>query len=407
MSHTEPRRIGPLLATLLVAGNMIGSGLYLLPASLADIGSSSLLAWIIAAAGALAIAAVFAILGRLRPEADGVLDYPRAALHPATGPVAWAAYWVSGWAGNVAIALAAVGYLASLFPVLGGLTLVTLLVVMWLLVGLNMLGARGVAGFGGVSLALGLIPVLAATVLGLLHFNPDLFAQAWNPSAKPLVQTLPPTVVLVFWAFLGLESANAAAAKVRDPARDLPRAALLGVGLAAVVYILACVAVQGVLTPAELKASSAPFADVVTRLAGPIAGAVIAACAALKASGTLAGWILVTAETGRAGAAAGYLPRLLSEADPGVTPRRGLVLTGVLMTLAAFATLSPAISDQFNLLIGWSVALFMLVYGLAALALIREARAIADPARRLAARAVAVLALLFSAWIMMVWVGTL
>ncbi|MCE3288714.1 MAG: amino acid permease [Caulobacter sp.] len=374
MSQTEPRRIGPLLATLLVAGNMIGSGLYLLPASLADVGSSSLVAWIVAAAGALAIAGVFAILGRLRPEADGVLDYPRAALHPAAGPVAWAAYWVSGWAGNVAIALAAVGYLASLFPVLAGLTLVTLLAVMWLFVGVNMLGARGVAGFGGVSLVLGLIPVLAATVLGLLHFNPDLFAQAWNPSAKPLAQTLPPTVVLVFWAFLGLESANAAAAKVRDPARDLP---------------------------------SAPFADVVTRLAGPIAGAVIAACAALKASGTLAGWILVTAETGRAGAAAGYLPKVLSEADPEVTPRRGLILTGVLMTLAAFATVSPAISAQFNLLIGLSVALFMLVYGLAALALIREARAIADPTRRLAARAVAVLALLFSAWIVVVWVGTL
>lgn len=404
---TPARRMGPALAALLVAGNMIGSGLFLLPASLADVGSSSLLAWIIAAGGALAIAGVFAILGRLRPDADGVLDYPRLALHPATGPVAWAAYWVSGWAGNVAIALAALGYLASLFPVLGGMTLVGLLVIMWLFVGLNMLGARGVAGFGGVSLVLGLIPVLAATVLGLLHFNPELFTAAWNPSAKPLTQTLPPTVVLVFWAFLGLESANAVAAKVRDPARDLPRAALLGVGLAALVYILACVAVQGVLTPAELKASSAPFADVVTRLAGPIAGAVIAGCAAVKAMGTLGGWILVTAETGRAGAAAGYLPKFLSESDPEVTPRRGLILTGVLMTLTAFVTISPALSAQFNFIIGLSVAMFMLVYGLAALALIREARAIASPGKRLAARAIAVLALVFSAWIVVVWTGTL
>lgn len=404
---TTARQMGPALAALLVAGNMIGSGLYLLPASLADVGSSSLIAWIVAAAGALAIAGVFAILGRLRPEADGVLDYPRAALHPATGPVAWAAYWVSGWAGNVAIALAALGYLTSLFPALAGMTLIGLLVIMWLFVGLNMLGARGVAGFGGVSLALGLIPVLAATVLGLLHFNPELFTQAWNPSAKPLTQTLPPTVVLVFWAFLGLESANAAAAKVRDPARDLPRAALLGVGLAALVYILACVAVQGVMTPAELKVSSAPFADVVTRLAGPIAGAVIAGCAALKACGTLGGWILVTAETGRAGAAAGYLPKFLSEADPQVTPRRGLILTGVLMTLTAFVTVSPALGAQFNFIIGLSVALFMLVYGLAALSLVVEAKAIASPGRRLAARIVAVLALVFSAWVVVLWIGSL
>lgn len=400
---TTARRMGPALAALLVAGNMIGSGLYLLPASLADVGSSSLLAWIVAAGGALAIAGVFAILGRLRPEADGVLDYPRLALHPATGPVAWAAYWVSGWAGNVAIALAALGYLANLFPPLAGMTLIGLLAIMWLMVGLNMLGARGVAGFGGASLALGLIPVAAATVLGLLHFNPDLFTAAWNPSARPLTETLPPTVVLVFWAFLGLESANAAAAKVRDPARDLPRAALMGVGLAAIVYILACVAVQGVLTPAELKASSAPFADVVTRLAGPMAGAIIAGCAAFKALGTLAGWTLVTAETGRAGAAKGYLPKFLSESDPEITPRRGLVLTGVLMTLTAFITVSPALSTQFNFIIGLSVALFMLVYGLAALALIREARAIASLARRRAARFVAVLALVFSAWVVWTW----
>ena len=111
---TPARRMGPALAALLVAGNMIGSGLYLLPASLADVGSSSLLAWIIAAGGALAIAGVFAILGRLRPDADGVLDYPRLALHPATGPVAWAAYWVSGWAGNVAIANTAARFNANI-----------------------------------------------------------------------------------------------------------------------------------------------------------------------------------------------------------------------------------------------------------------------------------------------------
>ncbi|HYE46799.1 MAG TPA: amino acid permease [Caulobacter sp.] len=401
------KRMGPLLATLLVAGNMVGSGLYLLPTSLAPVGTSSILAWIVAAGGALAIAGVFAVLGRLRPEADGVLAYPRESLHPAAGFAAWAAYWVSGWAGNVAIALAAIGYLASLFPVLAGLTIVSLLVTIWAFVAVNMLGARSVARFGGATLVVGLIPVAAATVLGLLAFNPDLFAAAWSPGGKALTETLPPAVVLVFWAFLGLESANAVAAKVKNPARDLPIAALAGVGLAAAVYILACLAVQGVIPPGELARSTAPFADVVTRLAGPVAGAIVAGCAALKALGTLAGWILVTAETGRAGAAAGYLPKMLSEADPAVTPRRGLILSGVLMTGAALVTVTPGLGEQFNLLIGFSVALFMLVYGLAAAALIRDARAIADPGRRLATRALAVAALLFSAWVVWVWIQTL
>ena len=101
------------------------------------------------------------------------------------------------------------------------------------------------------------------------------------------------------------------------------------------------------------------------------------------------------------------MPRFLSESDPEVTPRRGLILTGVLMSLTAFVTISPALSAQFNIIIGLSVALFMLVYGLVALALIREARAITSPGKRLAARAIAVLALVFSAWIVAVWTGTL
>ncbi|MFN3857537.1 MAG: amino acid permease [Caulobacter sp.] len=401
--------MGPVLATLLVAGNMIGSGLYLLPVSLAPFGGSSLLAWVVAGAGALAIAGVYALLGRLVPEADGVIDYPRRALHPAAGFVAWAAYWVSCWGGNAAIALAAIGYLAALFPVLGGqvATFAALLALLWIFTLVNLTGARGVARLGGASLVVGLIPVVAAIVLGLAAFDADLFAKGWNPSARPLSDTVPAAVVLVFWAFLGMESANAAASKVRDPARTLPIAAIGGVLIAIVVYILASVAVLGVMSPEELGRSTAPFADVVSRLAGPIAGAVVAACAAIKALGTLAGWIFVSAETGRAGATAGYLPRLFSETDPAVVPRRGILVTGVLMTATAFATMAPAISQQFNLVIGFSVAAFMLVYALGAAALIREAAALSTPARRLGARALALAALAFSVWIILVWASGL
>jgi arginine:agmatine antiporter len=397
--------MGPVLATLLVAGNMIGSGLYLLPVSLAPFGGSSLLAWVVAGAGALAIAGVYALLGRLVPEADGVIDYPRRALHPAAGFVAWAAYWVSCWGGNAAIALAAIGYLAALFPVLGGpvATFAALLALLWIFTLLNLAGARGVARLGGASLIIGLIPVAAAIVLGLTAFDAELFAKGWNPSAKPLTETLPAAVVLVFWAFLGMESANATAAKVRDPARTLPVAAIGGVLLAIVIYVLASLAVQGVMSPDELAGSTAPFADVVSRLAGPIAGAVVAACAAIKALGTLAGWILVSAETGRAGATAGYLPRLFSETDPSVVPRRGILVTGVLMTITAFATISPAISQQFNLVIGFAVAAFMLVYALGAAALVREAAALSTPARRIGARALALGAIAFSLWVIAVW----
>jgi len=402
-------KIGPLLATLLVAGNMIGAGVYLLPASLAPFGTSSLMGWLAAAGGAIALAGVFAILGRLRPDADGLLDYPRIALHPFLGFVAWIAYWVGCPLSNVAIALAAVGYLASLFPALSGAvpTLIALLGVIWLFVLINLAGARTVTGLGGAALALGLLPVLSAIVLGLAAFDPALFAAAWSPEGKSLSQTVPGVVLLVFWAFTGLECANAISAKVRNPARDLPIAALGGVLLAGTIYILACVAVQGVIPPAELARSTAPFADVVTRLAGPIAGTLVAIFAIIKAFGTLGGWILVTVETARAGALAGYFPRFLTEADPAVTPRRGLLFSGILMSVIAVTTVAPTLAKQFNALISLTVATTMMTYGLCCIALVILARSIAAPGRRLAAQALGLAALAFSLWVIWTWIASL
>ena len=109
------RKIGWGVAALLVAGNMVGSGLYLLPASLAPIGSSTIIGWVIATLGALVLAGVFAGLGRFRPQADGVTDFVEQGTGRFLGYQASLAYWAGCWIGNAAIAVAAVGYLAYFF----------------------------------------------------------------------------------------------------------------------------------------------------------------------------------------------------------------------------------------------------------------------------------------------------
>jgi arginine:agmatine antiporter len=403
------RRIGPVLATLLVAGNMIGAGIYILPTSIAPFGTSSLIGWLVSAAGAIGLAAVFAALGRIRPEADGISDYARTALHPFLGFIAWFSYWVGCPLSNVAIGLAAVGYLTSLIPGLAGPvpTLLSLLAVIWIFTLVNLAGPKLVTRLSGAALALGLLPILAAIVLGLFAFDPALFAASWNPSGKPLTGELPGMVLLIFWAFLGMECANAIAAKVDNPGRNIPIAAFGGVALSAVVYIAACVAVQGVIPPAELAKSTAPFADVVSRLAGPIAGVLVAVFAVVKTCGTLAGWILVTGETARAGASVGYFPKVLTETDPAVIPRRGLIVTGAIMTLIAVATASPTLAKQLNVLIGLTVATTMLAYVLCCAALFRDARLIGVASRRLWTRVLAVAVLVFSLWVIWAWALTL
>ena len=389
------RRIGPLLATVLVAGSMIGSGVFLLPVSLAAIGSSTIIGWVICLGGALVIAGTFAVLGATRPDPDGLVNWPAKGVHPAAGFVSWVAYWCANWIGNAAIGLAAVGYLASLFPPLKTQigSLIALVAIIWILIGLCLLGARWVTRFGGLTLLFGLLPILLTIVLGLAAFSPEIFAASWNVTGKPLAQTISPSLAVIFFAFLGLECANMAAAVVDNPKRNVPIAALGGVALAGLIYMAASVAVMGVMPAADLAKSTAPFADAVRQLAGPWLAGAVAVCAALKACGTLAGLNLVTSEVARSGAAAGYLPRFMSESDPDVLPRRGLIVLGVMMTLVALATLSPTLNAQFIFLVNISVFLVLAVYTLRALSVVLDGK------QRPGARLLATAAIAFCLWV--------
>ena len=367
------RTLGWGLAALLVAGNMIGSGIYLLPVSLAPYGSSSLIGWVLVSLGALALAAVFAGLGRIAPDADGLAGYVETGLGRFSGYVAIIAYWLANVAGIVAISIACVGYLAVFFPVLretwpGAWCNVA---VLWLMTALAMFGPRLMAQFGGTALLIGLVPIVAAIGVGFYAFDPAVFAASWNPGGLPLASSLPSSLVLIFWAFIGVECAGVISARVKNPARDVGRASLAGVGLASVVYIAASVAVFGVIPAATLATSTSPFADLAAQLVGPAAVAGIAACAVIKAAGTVGGWVTINAETARSAARKGYLPRVFGTGL--ITPRRNLILHAGLMSLIALATAQPTLGGQFSILVTVTTVLVLAVYVLCCAALMRLA----------------------------------
>lgn len=370
----DQRKVGWGLAALLVAGNLIGSGVYLLPVTLAPFGSSSVIAWGLVSLGALALATVFAGLGRFHPGADGLNDYVEKGLGPFAGYVAIVAYWLANVAAIAGIAVAAVGYLAVFFPVLretwpGAWCNVALI---WLMTLLAMFGPRVMAQLGGAALLVGLVPIVAAIAVGLFAFNPGIFAASWNPGGQPLVSSLPASLVLIFWAFLGVECAGVISQRMRDPARDVGRATLAGIGLATLVYIAANVAVFGVIPVSELAVSTSPFADLAGRLVGPIAVAFIAACAVVKTAGTVGGWVTIVAETARAAARKGYLPRVFGTGL--ITPKRNLVVHGVLMSLVALASAQPTLGGQFAILVTVTTVLILVIYILCSAVLIRLTR---------------------------------
>jgi len=381
---SNERGVGPLAATVLVAGNMIGSGVFMLPASLAATGSSTIMSWIITSAGALALAGVFAALATIRPTQDAIVDYPARGLHPFFGFANWWLYLLACWIGVPAVALAATGYLAYFLPALaepvaGAWTTVA---IVWLLTLANIFGAKLITRLSGLTLLIGLAPIVVATVLGLLAFDDATFAAGWNVSGKPLSVAVGQSLAPIFWAFLGIESASFAAAVVRDPEKNVARASLGGVALAAVIYIAASVALLGSIPTDVLAKSTAPFADAIALLWGPTAASVIAVCALLKTLGTVGGWMLVTAEVSRSGAAAGYLPNLLSQGDATRAPVRDLLLAAILMSGVLLASVSPTLGKQFGVLINITVNFSMVAYALCSLALVRIAQAVEDGARR-------------------------
>jgi len=393
------RKLGPVLATALVASNMIGSGIFLLPATLASVGSISLYGWVIGTVGALLVAGVLAKLGQLVPEAGGPCSYAANAFGAAAGFQANAIYWVSCVTGVIAIAVAGVGYLENFFPALSSPlpSAIATAVLIWLLTLLNILGPRFVSQFESVTILIGLIPILLVATLGWSYFNPHVFADSWNVSHEPVYKAVPESLVLLFWAFTGMESVSIASAVVENPSRNVPIATVGGVLIAAVVYICACSVIMGLIPASELAKSTAPFADAVTVMFGRVTGGLIALAALTKSLGTLGGWVLMTAQTGKAAADRGLFPRLLGRADDQGVPIRNLLLMAALMSVIVFVTVSPTLGEQFGKLIAISTILCLLVYVYACLALLRYQRWVPAGSALRAWRPVAVAAMAFCA----------
>jgi arginine:agmatine antiporter len=393
-------KLGPFLATMLVAGGMIGSGVYLLPASLGAIGSVSILAWIVATLGAAMIGAVLCWLAILKPDAVGLFSYIGDELGPGIGFVTGLLYWTSCWVGNVAIALAVVGYLGVFVPAitLPANEAIASLVIVWLFVGANIIGPRFVARFASLMLLVGLAPIVPVAIGGWVYFHPAIFAASWNVTGESLLQIVPASVVTVFWAFTGLENAVVLVRVVRNPTRDVPIATLAGLAIAALIYILACAAIMGILPAATLARSTAPFADAVAPVLGAFAAGFVALCAMLKACGTLGGAVLLTVETAESDAVLGRIRRRKSAGRADRPSTKGLLFTGVLMTVAVFASASPTLARQFTVVIDVSVILDVLVYAAGCAALWRLGARLA-PQRRRMVRTLALVAGLFSFWL--------
>lgn len=352
-SPTPRRALGLWMLTALVAGNMIGSGVFLLPASLASFGSISIVAWILTSIGAIFLALVFAKLGSLLPRVGGPYAYCREGFGNFTGFQIAYNYWIAVWVGNSAIAVAGVSYLSVFFPVLKanhqifGLTSIGLV---WLMTFINILGVRQAGIVQLITTILKLLPLILIATFGLLFIHPHNFAD-FNISHQSNYSAITGAATLTLWSFIGLESATIPADDVENPQKTIPRATILGVVITALVYILSTVAVMGVLPMAKLATSNSPYADAAELMFGHTAYYVIAIGAIISCLGALNGWTLLTGQVPMAAARDGLFPRLFAKESRFGTPVVGLVTSSIFITILIALTYNTGAVNQFTLII--------------------------------------------------------
>jgi APA family basic amino acid/polyamine antiporter len=372
--QASARPLGLWMATALVVGSMIGSGVFLLPAALAPYGAASLIGWGIALCGALLLAATFAKLAVHWPCTGGPYAYVRRSFGDLAGfGIAWS-YWISIWSGLAAIAVAFAGSMGAIFPALTATPVRAAscaLVALWACTIVNVVGLRQAGRLQVLATALKLVPLLLFGIVALWFVDAGNYVP-FNPSGKTAPQVAQITVILTMWALCGLEVATVPAGSIRDAKRTIPRATILGTLLAGIATILACTVVIGLVPTDVLKDSGAPMAEAAGRVWGPGAALGIAILAAVSTFGAINGWVLVCAQVSLAAASDGLFPRPFAQLGKNGTPAFGVIAGSVLATMLVIASYSRSLVELFTFILLISTSAILLPYAASSAAWLRS-----------------------------------
>lgn len=345
-------RFGLATATALVMGNIVGGGIFMIPAAVAPFGTLSLVAFAVLTVGAIALALVFGQLARRNPRTGGPYVYAREAFGDFAGFLSAWSYWITTWVSNAALAVAAVGYLEVLVPIGDdpATEIAVALAFQWLPALANLAGTRYVGAVQLVSTVLKFIPLALVAVGGLFFFDPKNLGP-FDAGSQGVTGGMSAAAAILLFSYLGVESAAMSAGQVRDPERNVGRASVLGTTGAAVVYLLGTVAVFGTVAHDRLIHSTAPFSDAVNAVfGGTWGGTVIAVAALVSMLGALNGWTLLAAQAPYAAAKDGLFPASFTRERRGV-PTFGVLVSVALASLLTVLNFASGAKGAFDMLV--------------------------------------------------------
>jgi arginine:ornithine antiporter / lysine permease len=391
------QHLGVWLLTALVVGNMVGSGIFMLPRSLAEVASpgGTLLAWTVTGLGVLMLALVFGNLATRKPDlAGGIQLYAKSLFREGSEAstfagysVAWG-YWVANWTGNVAIITTFASYLSTfftsmssdkeLFKVAGTSielgNLLTFAVCTLLLWGMHFIILRGIQGAGKLNFA-----ATAAKVIGFLFFiivslfmfeksNMIPFAGTVELDGERLglLGQVNAAAVATLWAFVGVESAVIFSSRAKK-AVHVKIATILGLTIALFIYMGISTLVMGTLPHDQLVQSDKPLVDALSHVVGSSGSYLMAALGLISLTGSTIGWILLSAEVPyQAARQKLFLPIFKKENKHGA-PIISLLVTNLAAQTFIFSTISGPISKAFSFVTTVATLSYLVPYILASI----------------------------------------
>jgi len=350
----QNQKIGLLAATSLVVGNIIGAGIFVLPASLGKFGSISIVGWLFTATGALILAKIFSNFSKkLKGKSGGPYIYSKVVFGDFIGfLVAWG-YWISCWVNNAAIAVAIVSALSFFFPELVTnpfYATITGLSFIWFF---TFTSSKGIKSSGNIQILTTiakLIPLVLIILFGFFIFDLEIFPE-FNLTDQNDFEILPVIAVMTLYAFLGLECASIPAENIKNPEKTIPKATMAGTLISTLIYILSTIVLFGIIPAENLINSPAPFAEAGEIIGGKYFGFLISAGAAISAIGALNGWILITSYMPMTMANDRLFPKVFAKKNKKGFPYLSLLLGSILTSFVMTMNYTDGLVDRFEFLI--------------------------------------------------------
>lgn len=359
------KEISLFMATMLVCGNMIGSGVFMLPSTLAQVSGSgaTIIAWILTTIGSILIAISFANLGTKYPATGGAYQYTKEAFGDFAGFLSAWLYWNGSWIGNAAIIVAITSYASAVFPVLNKpiVSIIFSSAVLWIFTLVNISGVKKAGKIQSFVTVFKILFFGLFIIVAFLNFDSANILPLF-PSEKG-VSTIPLAATSTLWAFIGLESATVAAGELENPEKNIRKSTIYGLIISSVIYLLISIGSMGAMSNMELSQSSAPLTDILTNALGSGLGKLLTVAVVICILGTIIGWLLSTARVAYAAGVDGVFPKFFGKVNEKTgTPVSALIFGSILVNILLIMNFQKGMVDAFTFITILATLSYLPVY---------------------------------------------